>query len=82
MAAPETADLAVLTACVPIEAYGYLELDGDRVVHLPGDIDVLAVGRNEDVRRPVQAVDSRRAVDIGGDEGERAGRAIEAEHRE
>jgi len=49
----DTPDLALLTARVPVEAYGYLELAGDRVTHIvetkeSGDID-------RDAHRPINA---------------------------
>ena len=51
MAAVERADsapdLALLTACVPGEAYGYLELAGDRVTRIVETKDSDGVDRNE-----------------------------------
>src|SRR5581483_4036243 len=53
--------------------------DGDRVVALARDVDVVAVRAHGDGTRVVQPVDARDAVGLLLDERERAGRRVAAE---
>ena len=39
-------DLAVLTACVPVEAYGYVELAGDRITRIVETKGAVGIDRN------------------------------------
>jgi bifunctional UDP-N-acetylglucosamine pyrophosphorylase/glucosamine-1-phosphate N-acetyltransferase len=55
MAAVEdsTTDLALLTATVPVESYGFLELDHDRVLHIIETKEAEGIDRSEP--RPINA---------------------------
>ncbi len=43
----QTTDLAILTAKVPVESYGFLELDGDRITHIIETKETEGVDRGE-----------------------------------
>ena len=43
--APGAPDVSLLTACVPVEAYGFLDLDGDRVTAIHETKDAPAIDR-------------------------------------